>query len=123
MRDELIAQSKTASDSSKQHESAAPRVPVDPSQNSATLQLQGQLQANQAEIANREQAIAALKAQINGYQARLNNEPTREQQLADLSRGYDQSKANYDDLLKKKERIGDGYEHGTDAARGTVQHA
>jgi hypothetical protein len=26
----------------------------------------------------------------------------REQQLADLSRGYDQSKANYDDLMKKK---------------------
>ncbi len=26
----------------------------------------------------------------------------REQQLADLTRGYDQSKANYDDLLKKK---------------------
>ena len=26
----------------------------------------------------------------------------REQQLADLTRGYDQSKANYDELLKKK---------------------
>ena len=26
----------------------------------------------------------------------------REQQLADLTRGYEQSKANYDDLLKKK---------------------
>ena len=26
----------------------------------------------------------------------------REQQLADLTRGYDQSKASYDDLLKKK---------------------
>ena len=26
----------------------------------------------------------------------------REQQLTDLTRGYDQSKANYDDLLKKK---------------------
>ena len=26
----------------------------------------------------------------------------REQQLSDLTRGYDQSKANYDDLLKKK---------------------
>ena len=36
------------------------------------------------------------------YQARLNQEPVREQQLADLTRGYEQSKANYDDLLKKK---------------------
>jgi hypothetical protein len=36
------------------------------------------------------------------YQARLNQEPVREQQLSDLTRGYDQSKANYDGLLKKK---------------------
>ena len=66
------------------------------------LQLQGQLQANQTEIANREQAIEALKGKINAYQERLNNEPVREQQLADLTRGDEQSKANYDDLLKKK---------------------
>ena len=39
---------------------------------------------------------------INDYQARLNEEPAIEQQVADLTRGYDQSKANYDDLLKKE---------------------
>jgi uncharacterized protein involved in exopolysaccharide biosynthesis len=66
------------------------------------LQLQGQLQANRAEIANREQAIAGLELKVSEYQARLNDEPVREQQLADLTRGYDQSKANYDDLLKKE---------------------
>jgi polysaccharide biosynthesis transport protein len=71
-------------------------------QNSALLQLQGQLQANQSEIANREQAIDALKGRVGSYQDRLNTEPTREQELADLTRGYDQSKANYDDLLKKQ---------------------
>ena len=102
MRDELIAQSKTASDSGKQPDGAAPSGAADARQNSIMLQLQGQLQANQSEIANREQAIGALKAKIDSYQARLNNEPASEQQLADLSRGYDQSKANYDDLLKKK---------------------
>ena len=75
---------------------------VDPSPNSASLQLQGQLQANQAEIANREQAVVGLKARVNGYQDRLNTEPASEEQLADLTRGYDQSKANYDDLLKKQ---------------------
>jgi uncharacterized protein involved in exopolysaccharide biosynthesis len=66
------------------------------------LQLQSQLQATEAEITNREQAVTALKARVNGYQGRLNDEPASEQQLADLTRGYDQSKANYDDLLKKK---------------------
>ena len=66
------------------------------------LQLQSQLRANQAEIRNHEQMIAALKSKIDDYQARLNQEPVREQQLADLTRGYEQSKASYDDLLKKK---------------------
>ena len=69
---------------------------------SPLVQIQGQLQANQVEIANREHSIAELKKKITDYQARLNQEPVREQQLADLARGYDQSKTNYDDLLKKK---------------------
>ncbi len=69
---------------------------------SSVAQLQSQLKANQIEIANRERDISALSARINEYQARLNQEPVREQQLADLTRGYDQSKASYDSLLKKK---------------------
>jgi polysaccharide biosynthesis transport protein len=70
--------------------------------NPTLLQLQSQLQSNQSEIANRERAIAGLEARINEYQARLNQQPATEQQLAELTRGYDQSKINYDDLLKKK---------------------
>jgi polysaccharide biosynthesis transport protein len=66
------------------------------------LQLQGQLQSNQLEISSRERAIAGLEARIGEYQGRLNSEPATEQELAELTRGYEQSKANYDDLLKKK---------------------
>jgi hypothetical protein len=55
------------------------------------------------EIANRESSIESLKARINDYQGRLNLEPSTEQQLEELTRGYEQSKANYDDLLKKKD--------------------
>ena len=68
----------------------------------AMSQLQGQIQANQLEIENRERAIVGLRARINEYQARLNAEPATEQLLAELTRGYDQSKANYDELLKKR---------------------
>jgi len=68
----------------------------------ATMLVESQLRSNQLEITNREHSIAALKAKVDDYQSRLNQEPIREQQLADLTRGYDQSKANYDDLLKKK---------------------
>jgi polysaccharide biosynthesis transport protein len=60
------------------------------------------LQANETESKNRQQTVTSLQQKISDYQARLNQEPIREQQLADLTRGYDQSKANYDDLLKKK---------------------
>ena len=81
---------------------AGVRDPADSIQNSPLLQLQSQLQANQAEIANREQAIAALKGRVGSYQNRLDSAPAREQQLADLTRGYEQTKANYDDLLKKQ---------------------
>ena len=69
---------------------------------SVLAQLQSQLQANQIEIKNREKTIADLTSKINDYQGRLNQEPVREQQLADLTRGYDQSKASYDELLKKR---------------------
>jgi hypothetical protein len=68
----------------------------------ATIQLQGQLKANQVDMANKERDIASLKVKIDDYQRRLNQEPAFEQQFADLTRGYEQSKANYDDLLKKK---------------------
>lgn len=66
------------------------------------LQLQSQLQANQTEIADRERAIKELQARIGGYQGRLNAEPASQQQLADLTRGYEQSQANYNELLKKE---------------------
>jgi polysaccharide biosynthesis transport protein len=102
IRDQLIADLNNKANGSQPDSSAASLGVVDPSQSAPIVQLQGQLQANQIETTNREQAIAALKAKVNDYQARLNQEPIREQQLADLTRGYDQSKTSYDELLKKK---------------------
>ena len=104
MRDQLLASVKTknATAETEGAEPAAGSASADPAQASVLAQIQGQLKSNQVEIANREHSIAALKSKVDDYQARLNQEPIREQQLADLNRGYDQSKANYDDLLKKK---------------------
>ena len=98
----LVAELKTKNNSGKQIDGSATDDASDPLQTSASLQLQGQLHANKAEIANREQAIAALKMRVNRYQDRLNSSPAREQELADLTRGYEQSKATYDELLKKQ---------------------
>jgi polysaccharide biosynthesis transport protein len=75
---------------------------LEASQNPQLIQLQGQLHSTEVDIQNREQALAALSARIGEYQGRLSAAPASQQQMADLTRGYDQSKANFDDLLKKE---------------------
>jgi succinoglycan biosynthesis transport protein ExoP len=103
-RDQIIADLKAKASAPEDPNAAItasdPSDAKDPS--SPVVQLQGQLQSNRVETANRERAVTDLQTKILDYQARLNQEPVREQQLSDLTRGYEQSKANYDDLLKKK---------------------
>ncbi|HXM23703.1 MAG TPA: hypothetical protein VN948_20770 [Terriglobales bacterium] len=103
MREQALAEQKAGATTASGSGNAPPFTPDDgDSRDGSTIQLQGQLKANQIDSATKEHEIAALKAKINDYQARLNQEPVREQQFADLTRGYEQSKANYDELLKKK---------------------
>jgi len=66
------------------------------------MQIESQLKSNQLEIENRRREIKELETQIQQYQARLNLTPLREQELADLTRDYTQSRANYESLLAKK---------------------
>jgi succinoglycan biosynthesis transport protein ExoP len=104
MRDQALADLKTsgATTSASGNPPAPASYDADSREGAAAMQLQGQLKANQIDMATKERDVAALKAKINDYQGRLNQEPVTEQQFADLTRGYEQSKANYDDLLKKK---------------------
>ena len=66
------------------------------------LEMESQLKANRLEIANREAEIKDEQSKINQYQARLNMAPVMEQQFADITRDYDQSKTDYESLLAKK---------------------
>jgi polysaccharide chain length determinant protein (PEP-CTERM system associated) len=66
------------------------------------MQVQSQLKANQLEISNIQQHERDLESQITGYQARLNLTPETEQQLTAISRGYEESKTNYNSLLQKQ---------------------
>ena len=66
------------------------------------MQVQSQLKAVQLEIANDEQHVNELERQITDYRNRLNMTPQTEQELADVSRGYEESKANYASLLQKQ---------------------
>lgn len=78
--------------------------PADPEQGSSTpmMQLQSQLKANQMEVSNLQKRQRALESQIATYQARLNSTPETEQELTGISRGYEESKSNYNSLLQKQ---------------------
>ena len=90
--------------------SAKPTSDVDPASavsvqhgsTSPMMQIQSQLKANHLEIQNYQQSEKKLESDIATYQARLNLTPETEQELADISRGYEESKANYNSLLKKQ---------------------
>jgi len=79
----------------------AATTPLDP-KSAPLLELESQLKANRLEIANREAEIKDEQGKISQYQGRLNMAPVMEQQFADITRDYDQSKADYESLLKKK---------------------
>jgi len=108
MRDQLLADLKKKAnspqteDSDSDSDTIAAHDATDPAHGLPITQLQSQLHSNQLQIKNHEEAIAILKSKVTDYQARLNQDPVREQQLSDLTRGYEQSKANYDDLLRQK---------------------
>jgi succinoglycan biosynthesis transport protein ExoP len=102
MRVQLVAELKAKGSSGRQADDVTAARDVTDPLSTPLLQLQGQLQSSQTEIANREQAVAMLKGRVGSYQNRLDSAPASEQELADLTRGYDQTKANYDDLLKKQ---------------------
>jgi len=96
MRDALAAQLKAKGSGAQQNSAGGDATdPEDLSASAPLLQLKGQLKANQLEIANREQAISALKVKINDYQARLNEEPAIEQQLLFITRVNHKSKHHY----------------------------
>jgi len=102
MKEQLKADLKAKSSDLNVSPESAPRDAAEIAELSPSLELQSQLKVNRIEIGNRERAIPKLEGQIADYQARLNRVPVREQQLADLTRNYDQSRLNYDSLLKKK---------------------
>jgi polysaccharide biosynthesis transport protein len=66
------------------------------------LDLESQLKANRIEITNHQAEIKDLQAKVGQYQGRLNAAPVMEQLFADITRDYEQSKANYDSLLSKR---------------------
>ena len=70
------------------------------------MDVESQLKANKVEIENRQRAVQDLQNRIGEYQGRLNMTPVREQQMAELTRNYDQSRKNYEQLQAKLAQSG-----------------
>lgn len=101
-RTEKMRERVQADMNSGTHSSEFPAAnPAEP-KSAALLDLESQLKANRAEIANHQAEIKDVQGKVAQYQGRLNMAPVMEQQFADITRDYDQSKANYDSLLAKK---------------------
>jgi polysaccharide biosynthesis transport protein len=69
---------------------------------SPLMQVRSQLKANELGIKNYEQQEERIESKISEYRARLNLTPETEQELAEISRGYEESKTNYNSLLQKQ---------------------
>jgi succinoglycan biosynthesis transport protein ExoP len=87
-------------------EAPRPSSPAEMQALSSRMEMESQIKANKVEIENRERATRDLQRQIGEYQARLNMTPVREQQLAGLTRDYEQSRKNYEQLLAKRDQSG-----------------
>ncbi|MGH9400507.1 MAG: Wzz/FepE/Etk N-terminal domain-containing protein [Terriglobia bacterium] len=70
-------------------------------ESSSEAQIRSQLEANRIQMEDLTKSQKQLEQQTTQYEQRLNQTPVREQQLADILRGYDLAKKNYDDLLGK----------------------
>jgi succinoglycan biosynthesis transport protein ExoP len=68
----------------------------------ATADVDSRLKATRVEIDSDQAQIKDLHRKITDEQSRLNLTPLREQQLAEITRDYDNSKQNYQSLLQKK---------------------
>jgi polysaccharide chain length determinant protein (PEP-CTERM system associated) len=66
------------------------------------MQVQSQIKANQMELLNDQQRVRDIESQISAYQGRLNSTPVTEQELTNISRGYEESKLNYTSLQQKQ---------------------
>jgi uncharacterized protein involved in exopolysaccharide biosynthesis len=83
-------------------EQAKPAAPRDPLADPESASLAESLRLVEADIAALESRRDRLDEKISGYQARVEETPRAEQQLASLTRDYQQLRENYNAALKKE---------------------
>jgi polysaccharide biosynthesis transport protein len=96
VRDEIAKAEKLKAEAGKGSDDSG--LPV----SRGVAEIKSQLKGTELDIQNRKKEIAAIAAEMRAYQKRLEDTPLREQQLAELTQEYNQSRDNYEDLLGKK---------------------
>lgn len=79
-------------------EAATTSAAADP----ALIEAESRLKAVGVELEDRQKEIDSIRARIRELQSRLNLTPVREQQLAEVTRAYENSRQYYQSLLQKK---------------------
>jgi len=64
-------------------------------------EIKSQLKGTELDIKNREKEIASIQSGMQAYERQLKQTPLREQQLAELTQEYNQSRQTYEELLEK----------------------
>jgi polysaccharide chain length determinant protein (PEP-CTERM system associated) len=101
LRDQMIADAKAAQKPETNKEADSTIDSTDPKLAGTMMQTQSQLKANQLQIQDYQKQIEVLQSRVKDYEGRLNLTPVREQEYQEISRGYDESEANYSALLKR----------------------
>jgi polysaccharide biosynthesis transport protein len=74
------------------------------STSSVMITLTSQLKANALQIQNYQRREKSLQSEIATYQERIRLTPQTDQELQEISRGYEESKTNYNSLLQKQDQ-------------------
>jgi uncharacterized protein involved in exopolysaccharide biosynthesis len=81
-----------------------PLSPTEVQRQKRIQELNAQREDIDRELQDKEQAERRLRAAVAAYQAKLDVQPTRESELAELTRDYSALQTNYQDLLAKREQ-------------------
>jgi len=96
---DVIATKKRLSDLESKKDTDAYNIKSDP----RYKELKNQLVMTDIEIKRFQSEEASTGAQINRYRARIENVPSREQDMSSLMREYQNTKETYDQLMKKSQ--------------------
>lgn len=95
---EIAASEKAGAPSQQEHMADGARG----SSSTLLIQLTSQLKANALEIRDYQRRQRTIESEISAYQVRLKLTPQTEQELTDITRGYEESKTYYNSLLQKQ---------------------